>query len=308
MDRKMILSCPAMRDIAERVAKATGAGIGEILWDEFEAGWPNQIVTDETLDRMRGTDLYYFGSLRRPGDAVFDLGVLYALWAFDASRANYVLPFFPTGTNERPDKRGRIMSAKTVARMISAIPTADARPRVFIFDPHTEDLPNYFGDRGARPKMLSMVEEMKTHFPQSKYAIAFPDMGAHKRFGRAFEGYFQVICEKIRLGGEKKKVFIVEGDPKDHDIVIFDDIGNTCGTLMACHEALMAAGAASVRAAFIHAPLPKQSWKKLTPELFPEVFITDTCPQTIVEIGDARPNFRVIKTERRLAQLVREGY
>lgn len=308
MDRKLILSSPNMHAIASQVAAASGAAMGEIRWDAFEAGWPDQVVSDDTLDRMRGTDLYYFGSLRTPGDAVFDLGVLYALWAFDAARVNYVLPFFPTATNERPDHRGRIMTAKTVARMISVIPAADARSRAFIFDPHTEDLPNFFGDAGARPKMLTMVDDMKAHIDPSTYAIAFPDLGALKRFGKSFAGYRQVICEKERLGGDKRNVTVIEGDPRGLDLVIFDDIGNTCGTMLACRETLMRAGASSVRAAFIHAPLPHRSWARLTPELFPEVFVTDSCPETLAEIGDRCPHFRVVPIHRRLTKLVREGF
>jgi hypothetical protein len=46
----------------------------------------------------------------------------------------------------------------------------------------------------ATPILLSRIE---THHKGESIAIAFPDEGAWKRFGKKFDHYPQVICSKV---------------------------------------------------------------------------------------------------------------
>lgn len=47
---------------------------------------------------------------------------MYSLPGYWAKSLTLVLPYFPTGTMERVDYEGQIATAKTLARMLSAIP------------------------------------------------------------------------------------------------------------------------------------------------------------------------------------------
>ena len=61
--------------------------------------------------------------------------------------------------------------------------------------------------------------------------IAFPDDGAHKRFGKMFQSYPNVICIKVREG-DKRIVTIKEGQEyvKDAHVFIIDDLVKTGNT------------------------------------------------------------------------------
>jgi len=43
-------------------------------------------------------------------------------------------------------------------------------------------------------------------------AVAFPDEGAQKRFGKMFPGYPSVLCGKTRIG-DTRQVVVQDGDP-----------------------------------------------------------------------------------------------
>ena len=94
--------------------------------------------------------------------------------------------------------------------------------------------------------------------------VAFPDDGAAKRFKdlftdelEALPGLTIVICGKVR-DGDRRIVRVQDGDPRDQNVVIVDDLVQTGGTLYECGVALRALGARSVSAFVAHGVFPRQ--------------------------------------------------
>jgi len=58
----------------------------------------------------------------RTSSRLFVVLVIYSLPGYWAKSLTIILPYFPTGTMERVDNEGQIATAKTLARMLSAIP------------------------------------------------------------------------------------------------------------------------------------------------------------------------------------------
>jgi phosphoribosylpyrophosphate synthetase len=109
---------------------------------------------------------------------------------------------------ERIAIQGEIATAYSLAQMLSEIPLTRTGPcEVVTFDIHTLQNQFYFSSN-IIVRLESTVElllnELKNQ-ENEKYAIAFPDDGAHKRFGHMFDGknYPIVICSKIREGDER---------------------------------------------------------------------------------------------------------
>ena len=86
-------------------------------------------------------------------------------------------------------------------------------------------------------------------------AVAFPDEGAYKRFKRYFPDKHHVICEK-RRDGDERVVTIKEGDPRDKNVLIIDDLIISGGTTIECSKVLQSAGSREVRAAAPHLVAP----------------------------------------------------
>ena len=84
--------------------------------------------------------------------------------------------------------------------------------------------------------------------------VAFPDDGAAKRFLTMFDDMDLevIVCGKTRGEGDQRNVVIQDGDAKDRNIVIVDDLVQTGGTLYETGKILKEAGAASVNAFVTH--------------------------------------------------------
>ena len=75
---------------------------------------------------------------------IYDMG--YAISRAGARSLSIVMPYFGYSTMERATKSGEVVTAKTRARLISAIPACEAGTRIFLFDLHTDGIEFYFGD------------------------------------------------------------------------------------------------------------------------------------------------------------------
>src|SRR5678816_2021790 len=72
---------------------------------------------------------------------LYDLGC--AISRAGARSLSIVMPYFGYSTMERAALPGEVVTAKTRARLISAIPPCEAGTRVFLFDLHTDGIEFY---------------------------------------------------------------------------------------------------------------------------------------------------------------------
>lgn len=146
-----------------------------------------------------------------------------------------LLPFYPMGTMERVLKEGQVATASTIARMLSHLPNVGRPIRVMVYDIHTLQNRFYFGNHAlmsphsAIPCLLKHIAQPDPEAPEgcdsTKLfdAIAFPDEGAGKRFGKMFADYNLVVCGKQRVG-ETRIVTIHDGEAAGKRILIVDDM------------------------------------------------------------------------------------
>ena len=274
----ILFYCSAMEHLAKKISEATYGNIrlGKITWDEFERGWQNYHIHNIALD-VRRQDVVLLASAETPADVPNILAVASAFSRYLANSVKVILPLFPGETMERVKQHGDIATAKTYARMFSSIPIAKGPVELIIYDLHVSAERFYFSDQiipdpqSAIPLLKKEIKDMKD------VAIAFPDEGSLKRFEEDFKEYPLIICYKRRQGGDRK-VIIVEGDPRGKNVVIVDDLSLTAGTMVACAQAVRSHEPASVSGFVTHGVFYKDSWTKITPQLFDTFWITDSYP------------------------------
>eukprot|EP01121_Diplochlamys_sp_Union-15-3_P014811 TRINITY_DN477_c0_g1_i3.p1 TRINITY_DN477_c0_g1~~TRINITY_DN477_c0_g1_i3.p1 ORF type:complete len:319 (-),score=40.31 TRINITY_DN477_c0_g1_i3:58-1014(-) len=277
----------------------------EDLWKKFEDGLPNLMI--ENVQDIRGRDVVFFADFLDPGTMFEQLAVMYALPRYFIRSLTVVMPYFPTGTMERVDEEGQIATAFTLAVILSAIPLSSMGPaKLIIYDIHALQERFYFGNN-VIPLLLTAIpafkEKLEENHKGESIAIAFPDDGACKRFGRMFENYETIICAKVR-DGDKRVVTIKEGQPKGYHVFIIDDLIKTGGTLIECKNALLSKGALKVSAFVTHAVFPLESYNKFTgegPDQFQHFYTTDSCPTTVKIIKDLKP-FHVISLKNSMVE------
>jgi len=301
--RPVLFTCRNMETLAlEIVARSSQEiAMGSITWETFSDSFPKIFI--KNVGQIRNRDVVFLASFDTPGAIFEQLGVIYALPRYGVKSLKVILPYFPTGTMERVDEEGQIATAMTLARMLSIIPPTKSGPaEVVIYDIHALQERFYFRDE-VIPRLESGIPLLKARLQDMIHvAIAFPDEGAWKRFGRMFNGYPQILCDKVRDGG-KRVVTIKEGDPRNMNVVIVDDLVQTGGTLHACKDALSANGAASVSAYATHGVFPKESWRTFVRSGFSHIWITDSCPLTAQAVRDEKP-FEVLSLAPLIAPII----
>lgn len=263
----VLFYAPAMKALAEEIAASPLSRgkvvLGSVKWSRFPDSFPNLFI--ECASFLKFADVAFLASLDRPEVVFEQISLCLAIPRYLARSFRVVLPFFPTGTMERIQQQGEVATAKTLARLLSTVPqSATGAAIITMFDVHTLQNEFYFGDgvlvdtRSCSNVLHARLALLPDH---DIVSVAFPDDGAHKRFGRSFPTFPPIICHKIR-DGDRRVVRVREGEARGRHVVIVDDLVQTGGTLLEAARALRAAGAARVSAFVTHAIFPNDAWRK----------------------------------------------
>lgn len=306
---------PTMDGLAKRICTVNpNIELGEIDWREFGDGMPRiSVAKHKGVRKKTGVFLMDLSDKRMLLDY---LSVLQELPRMGPKEIKALLPYYPTGTMERGDTEDEVVTAKTLARLISATPLCRSGPiELVLYDAHSLVLRSFFGDNvltryKTGTKWLCLLLEETKCFDLDNVVIVFPDLGAWKRFHTHFDGskpgsrkYQMAICDKIRVEGGEHIITLREGKVAGRDCIIFDDKGDTGGTLLKSGELLMTLGAKSVSASVTHPVFPNEAWKKFIGSVFTYVWVSDSVPAMAEKLDGVGP-FRMFSLDRSLARVI----
>jgi ribose-phosphate pyrophosphokinase len=206
------------------------------------------------------------------------------------------IPYFGYSTMERATRPGEVVTAKVIARQLSAIPRAPRGNWVLLMDLHSPGIVHYFeGDTVAlelyaEPCVLPAIARLGL----DRLCLASTDMGRAK-WVEAFANHLHApvaLIHKKRLSGSETRVAAVVGDVAGRDVVIFDDMIRTGGSLLQAAEAYSQAGARSVHAVATHLVLPQGTVERLEASRLARVIGTDTHPNH--RLVEGRERFEVV--------------
>jgi ribose-phosphate pyrophosphokinase len=195
------------------------------------------------------------------------------------------MPYFGYSTMERAVLPGEVVTAKTRARLISAIPPCEAGSRILLFDLHADGIPYYFGDQHVTHHLYGgglVAEAIRRVMGDEPYILGATDAGRAK--------WVQGLAH--RLGVEPAFVYKsrdtttgalavtgVNADVGGREVVIYDDMIRTGGSLLQAGRAYLAAGAKQVHAVTSHLVLPPGALDKLQRSgVFASISGTDSHP------------------------------
>lgn len=293
MRKRILFYCPSHKILATELAFMNPKIVlGEISWDKFDDGFPNLKVLN--VASLVDADISFLADFGNSEEIFRQLAVIYALPKYGINSLKVFLPFFSTGTMDRAMEDGQIVTAKTLARMLSIIPMAACPAQIIIFDIHALQEEFYFSDQ-VRVRHITaidlLLDQLKSEGKtKNDFAIAFPDEGAYKRFGSYFKEYDQIICEKRRQSGGGRFITIKEGNPQNKEVIIIDDLILSGNTLFECAKVLINQGATFVSAYATHGVFPKKNWRRLFNSEI-NLYLSNSCPKTVCEIAKEVSNF-----------------
>lgn len=259
-------------------------------------------------DAVHGNDVILVGGTIDDSATLelFDLAC--GLVAQGARRLTLVVPYFGHATMERAVKAGEVVTAKTRARLLSAIPRAPAGNRIVLVDLHADGIPYYF-EGGIRPIHVyakSVITQLARELGGDDIVLACTDAGRAKWVESLANdmGVPASFVFKRRLDGSHTEVRAVSAQVEGRCVVIYDDMIRTGGSLVGAAKAYRDAGAARMVALSTHGLFPGDAASALhATGLFSAIACTNTHPNVLQQ-----PHIKVASIARVLADaLVADG-
>ncbi len=262
------------RALAQEVADYLKISLGNCVLSRFSDG-EIHIYIDENV---RGEDVFIIQS--GSFDANFHLMELFLLLdAFkraSAERVTAVMPYYCYARQDWKDRPRVPISARLVADLLET----SGADRVLTMDLHSPQIQGFFSipvdNLMAAPVLASYISRLELR----DLTIVSPDAGGVGRarvFARRM-GASLAIIDKRRPIPNVAQVLHVIGDVKERDVVIFDDMVDTGGTLVLSAEALIKNGARRVFAACTHPVLSGQAVEKVERSPLEKLIVTNTIP------------------------------
>ena len=265
--------------LAQRVCDELGCKLGNVRIDRFSDG---EFCT-YFEESVRGQSVYLVQSTCPTSDNLMELLLMIdAAKRASAYKVIAVIPYFGWARQDRKDKPRVSIGAKLVANMLQ---TAGA-DRVITVDLHADQIQGFFDIPVDHIYGSNVLAPYVASLNLKKLIVASPDVGGSKRASNFAKKLHvmtdrevpMVICYKNRPDFNKVSEIRVLGDVYGKDVVIFDDIADTAGTLCKAAEVMMAGGAKSVRAVVTHAVLSGNACQRLEESVLEELVCTDSLP------------------------------
>ncbi|MDH7513232.1 MAG: ribose-phosphate pyrophosphokinase [Clostridiales bacterium] len=260
--------------LAKEIAAYLKIDLGNCVLSRFSDG-EIHIYIDENV---RGEDVFIIQS--GSFDANFHMMELFLMLdAFkraSAERITAVIPYYCYARQDWKDRPRVPISARLVADLIEK----SGADRVLTMDLHSPQIQGFFSipvdNLMAAPVLARYIAGLKL----DKLTIVSPDAGGVGRarvFARRMAASLAII-DKRRPSPNAAQVLHVIGEVKGRDVVIFDDMVDTGGTLVLSAEALKKEGAGRVFAACTHPVLSGTAIAKIESSPLEKLIVTNTIP------------------------------
>ena len=243
------------RKLAEDIAKHMGAHLGDMQVTHFADGE----CSVSLYETVRGSDVFLIQSTCNPvNDNLMELLVMIdACRRASAGRITAVIPYFGYARQDRKAKSHDPISAKLVANLL----TSAGADRVLTMDLHAPQIQGFFDipvdNLVGMPIFAKYYLEMFGPNSETTMVVS-PDVGSVAR-SRNFAhkmGMNLAIVDKRRERANQSEVMNIIGDVQGKNVILFDDMVDTAGSLCGAARALVEIGGAQeVYACASHAVL-----------------------------------------------------
>lgn len=231
----------------------------------------------EILENVRGEDVFVIQPTSSPANEnIMELAIMLdALRRSSARRITSVMPYFGYARQDRKTGSRTPITAKLVANLLETAGTS----RVLTVDLHAGQIQGFFevptDNLFTAPIFSRVIIEEQA---QKKPLVVSPDVGGVLR-ARLFAerlGSDIAIIDKRRPKPNVSEVMNIIGEAGGRDCLLVDDIADSAGTLCNATQALMEAGARSVRAVITHGVLSAGAMERIEASALQQIIISDS--------------------------------
>jgi ribose-phosphate pyrophosphokinase len=266
--------------MAKAIARLGRWDSGQVELRDFPDGERYQrLVTP-----VAGRDVVLVGGTVGDSETLELYDLACAMVKYGARRLELVIPYFGYSTMERAVVPGEVVTAKTRARLLSAIPPAAQGNRAFFLDLHAEGIPHYLEGAITPVHVYAKTLVMKAarQIAGKNFVLAATDAGRAKWVqSLALDlGVPAAFIIKKRLDARRTAVAAVSAHVEGRAVVIYDDMIRTGGSLINAARAYLEAGAVSVDVITTHGVFPGDSLEKIRQSgIIRKIHATDSHPR-----------------------------
>jgi ribose-phosphate pyrophosphokinase len=270
----VLITGTAHPEMGRRIAGNLDTELRQVDVSRFSDG-EIQIKIEENI---RGTDVFIIQPTMPPAENILELLLLIdAVRRASCRRVTAVIPYFGYARQDRKDQPRVPIGAKLMADLIAGA----GADRVLTIDLHAPQIQGFFNipldHIYSAPVLLSHFVDK----PKDNLAVVAPDVGSIK-MARAFAKRLHcslAIIDKRRPRPNEAEVMNFIGEIEGRDVVIFDDMIDTAGTLTdAARVCVEEHGALSVTACCTHPILSGQALDRINASPINEVVVSNTIP------------------------------
>jgi ribose-phosphate pyrophosphokinase len=274
----MIIGGPASQLLAGRVAAFLGETLALCDYKRFPDGESyTQVVTplDDEITIIQST--------------ATDQDLIYLLQLLDVCRdrrISLVIPYFGYARQDKIFKPGEPMTARAVARALNPFLKSG---NVFLMNIHAPSIMVHFQCQTMNLDATPLLAEKIGSLGLKDAVIISPDKGA-VAMAKTAASCLGLECDylqKTRLSGTEVSMAPKEVNVKGRDVVIFDDMIATGGTMATAITLLRQQGANRVYLAAVHPVLTGSAVLKLYRSGVEAVLATDTLDKGVSTVSVA---------------------
>ena len=234
----------------------------------------------EVKENIRGKDVFLVNSTCNPvNESLMELLIMIdTAKRSSARRITAVIPYFGYARQDRKSASRTPITAKLVADLL----TQAGADRILTMDLHAGQIQGFFDipvdDLTSR---VTFAKDIKRNIRTEEPTVfVSPDAGGAVR-ARKFADMFHAdiaIVDKRRPKAGVSEVMALIGDVEGKHAILVDDIVDSGGTLCKAADAILEAGALSVRAYITHGVLSNGASKKIDASQLVELVISDSIP------------------------------
>ncbi|MEL7147054.1 MAG: ribose-phosphate diphosphokinase [Bacteroidota bacterium] len=273
--------------LAKKVATCCSAvALGEVELDRFSDGERYQRIVTE----IEGKNVALLGGTIDDPDTLELYDLASALVSYGCNQLQLIVPYYGYSTMERAVKAREVVTAKTRARLLSSIPGSVKGNRIYLFDLHSEGIPHYFENQihPVHVYCKEIVMEAARKHCGNDFILASTDAGRAKWVESLANdmGVNAAFVLKRRLRDDETTVTAINADVEGRDVIIYDDMIRSGGSILHAAQAYTDAGARRILVITTHGLFIQGGIEKMRRSgLIEKVICMDTHPN-VNQIND----------------------
>jgi len=284
--------------LAESICDYLGVPLGLASVREFPDG-ETFIKLEEDI---RGRDIFVIQSIcHKPNAYLVELLIyLDCIRRASAQRVTAVLPYYGYARQDRKDEGRTPITAKLVANMLI---TAGA-DRVLTIDLHAGQIQGFFDIPLDHLEAQSVFLDYFGQKHLENLTVVSPDLGSVKRarvMARHLGGKLAIV-DKERVGSTMVRSDNLIGTAEGCNVVIYDDIISTAGSVCEAARVLKGHGARDIYVSATHGLLCGPAAERLNAAPVKEVVVSDTVP--LSDEAKAIRNLKVLSVTSLLGEAI----